>query len=93
MRQTAEGISRQDEHRVAGELADGWRCELLEPKALDGIRVRFLTSAGAAASLAELLAFLDRHGETPLPPWAGTVASKPNASNPSPTTNSSSAIR
>jgi S-adenosylmethionine:tRNA ribosyltransferase-isomerase len=51
------------------ELAEGWRCELLEPKALDGIRVRFMTGTSVAASLAELLAFLDRHGETPLPPY------------------------
>lgn len=51
------------------ELAEGWLCELLEPKALDGIRVRFLNHAGEVASLAELLAFLGRHGQTPLPPY------------------------
>ncbi len=51
------------------ELSDGWHCELLEPKALDGIQVRFLNEAGNSASLAELLEFLERHGETPLPPY------------------------
>ena len=51
------------------ELAGGWHCELLEPKALDGIRVRFIDSNGEPAQLAELLAFLDEYGETPLPPY------------------------
>jgi S-adenosylmethionine:tRNA ribosyltransferase-isomerase len=61
------GASQSAGEQVA--LTDGWRCELLAPKALDGICVRFTTAQGAPASLAELLAFLDRHGETPLPPY------------------------
>ena len=51
------------------ELPQGWRCELLEPKALDGIRVRFILPDGTPAELSRLLHYLDQHGETPLPPY------------------------
>jgi len=56
----------------AGEvisLPDGWRAELLEPKALDGIALQLKDQDGSGPELPELLAWLELHGEVPLPPY------------------------
>jgi S-adenosylmethionine:tRNA ribosyltransferase-isomerase len=57
---------------AAGEvvhLPGGWGGELLEPKALDGIRVQLWGETGKAPADTELLEWLNSHGEVPLPPY------------------------
>jgi S-adenosylmethionine:tRNA ribosyltransferase-isomerase len=56
----------------AGELValpEGWQAELLEPKALDGIRLRLHNENGVPPQLPEILSWLERSGEVPLPPY------------------------
>lgn len=55
----------------AGEVIDlpeGWHAELLEPKALDGVKVRLTDSQGAPTQEA-VIDWLQRNGEVPLPPY------------------------
>jgi S-adenosylmethionine:tRNA ribosyltransferase-isomerase len=51
------------------KLPGGWWCELLEPKRLDGIRVRYIKPDGSAAEAGELMDYLEKHGLPPLPPY------------------------
>lgn len=56
----------------AGEsirLAEGWTCLLLEPKRLDGSLVNILTDDGNTAKQADVMDYLQRNGEIPLPPY------------------------
>ena len=65
----------------AGErvlLPGGWRCELLEPKALDGLRVRYLDAAGEPASFEALTRYLEEHGLPPTPPYIKRSADSPD---------------
>jgi len=67
-----EAVVGSNAKLAAGEsiaLPGGWRCELLEGKSLDGVRVRYLNGCAAPATLSELLAYLEAHGEPPLPPY------------------------
>jgi S-adenosylmethionine:tRNA ribosyltransferase-isomerase len=67
-----EAVVGSGASQPAGEqvlLPGGWRCELLEPKQLDGIRVRYLNESGAPASISELMGYLDEHGLPPTPPY------------------------
>ncbi|MCB1219395.1 MAG: tRNA preQ1(34) S-adenosylmethionine ribosyltransferase-isomerase QueA [Planctomycetales bacterium] len=84
------GRERQHVYRVlmksraplpAGEmlvLPEGWQCELLEPKQLDGSLVRIMNAAGAVVDTAELHAWLDRNGIMPLPPYIHRDTSNPD---------------
>ena len=51
------------------QLPAGWGAELLEPKALDGIRVQLRNAGGDKPEEAEMLGWLQQHGEMPLPPY------------------------
>jgi S-adenosylmethionine:tRNA ribosyltransferase-isomerase len=65
------------------KLAEGWSCQLLEPKHLDGSLVRLLSKQGVAASQADVLEFLQRNGEMPLPPYIhrGTAGAESSLEN------------
>ncbi len=57
---------------AAGEvinLPDGWTCQLLEPKQLDGSLVLIRDATGAVASTGGMHAFLEQQGVMPLPPY------------------------
>ncbi|MEZ5338392.1 MAG: tRNA preQ1(34) S-adenosylmethionine ribosyltransferase-isomerase QueA [bacterium] len=56
------------------ELPEGWSCELLEPKQLDGSLVRISDAAGHPIDNPAMHAFLDRHGSMPLPPYIRRTA-------------------
>ena len=51
------------------ELPNGWQAELLEPKSLNGTRVRYLYPGGHPAELPILLGYLRANGSMPLPPY------------------------
>ena len=51
------------------DLPEGWQCELLEPKRLDGIKVSYIRPCGRVARVHELLNYLNFNGITPLPPY------------------------
>jgi len=72
----------------AGErirLPQGWQCELLEPKRLDGIRVSYIMPCGRTPQSGELLNYLNANGITPLPPYikreVETTEAKVNAAD------------
>lgn len=77
-----EAVVGSGASQPAGEqvlLPGGWRCELLEPKQLDGIRVRYLDEAGQPAKLATLMSYLDRYGLPPTPPYIKRDAEAPQS--------------
>jgi S-adenosylmethionine:tRNA ribosyltransferase-isomerase len=69
---TAEAVIGSGSSLAAGEwieLPSDWRCELLEPKALDGIKVRYLKPDGVPATHTELVGYLNQFGLPPTPPY------------------------
>jgi S-adenosylmethionine:tRNA ribosyltransferase-isomerase len=50
-------------------LPNGWSAELLEPKALDGVKLLLRDPLRTPVMLPDLLGYLEQHGELPLPPY------------------------
>ncbi len=50
-------------------LPNGWQVEMLEPKNINGTRIRFLYPGGHPAEMPILLGYLRANGSMPLPPY------------------------